>query len=73
VNLAGEQLKDALASIAAWRIEPEASLNCPVCHSSGLSICDRSARPYAEWYVLTCKSCGLDATVQIPMRGPPEI
>jgi hypothetical protein len=73
VNLVGEQLKHALACIAAWRVEPDAPCHCPICGRLGLSICDRSARPYAEWYVLTCESCGLDATVHIPMSGVPEM
>ena len=47
VNLLGKQLKDALACIAAWRAEPDAPYACPVCGAAGLSICDRSARPYA--------------------------
>jgi len=33
-------------------------------------IIDRSARPYAEWYALSCRSCGLDETLHIPL-GPP--
>jgi hypothetical protein len=72
VSLSGEQLKTALAAITAWRLEPGALCRCPVCGASGLTIVDRSARPYAEWYVLTCESCGLDATVHIPMAGVPE-
>jgi hypothetical protein len=62
-------MKDALASIAAWRTEPDAPCKCPVCGADGLSISDRSARPHAEWYVLTCKNCNLDATVHIPLAG----
>ncbi|MBN9290030.1 MAG: hypothetical protein J0H36_02680 [Hyphomicrobium denitrificans] len=72
MSLSGDQLKTALATIAAWRSEPDAPCRCPVCGVSGLAIADRSARPYAEWYVLTCKSCGLDETVHIPMAGVPN-
>ena len=36
----------------------------------GLAIIDQSARPYAEWYALTCAACGLNATINIPL-GPP--
>ncbi|HVZ03520.1 hypothetical protein [Hyphomicrobium sp.] len=72
MDLPAERLKDALACIAAWRTQPDEPHACPVCRSSGIAIIDRSARPYREWYVLKCESCGLDATVNIPMSGPPE-
>jgi hypothetical protein len=72
VELPVERLKDALASIAAWQADPEAHRTCPVCRSPGLTIVDHSARPYTEWYALKCETCGLDATVHIPMSGPPE-
>jgi hypothetical protein len=72
VDLPSERLKDALACIAAWRIDPEVPRNCPVCGAAGAKIVDRSARPYSEWYVVACEACGLDATVHIPMSGPPE-
>jgi hypothetical protein len=60
----------ALASITAWRIDPEKPVACPVCSALGLHVIDQSARPYAEWYALSCTSCGLEATVHIPL-GPP--
>ena len=38
--------------LAGWmRPQPVA---CPVCEASGLKIVDRSTRPYAEWYALSC-------------------
>ena len=73
VDLPAERLEIALTSIAAWRNEPEEPCLCPVCGKPGLTIIDRSARPYAEWYVLRCEACSLDGTVHIPMSGPPEI
>ncbi|MGZ5823328.1 MAG: hypothetical protein ACXWJ2_05235, partial [Hyphomicrobium sp.] len=42
---------------------------CPVCEA-GLAILDQSARPYAEWYALSCAACGLKATINVPL-GPP--
>jgi transcription elongation factor Elf1 len=60
----------ALEVIAGWRAAPDRPVNCPVCGAEGLQIVDRSARPYAEWYALTCPSCGLDATVHIPLSPP---
>ncbi len=43
---------------------------CPVCGGAGLTIVDRSARPYAEWYYLTCARCGLEETLHVPMTPP---
>jgi hypothetical protein len=69
-TLPPEKMGAALASISAWRLDPEQSVACPVCSALGLAIIDQSARPYAEWYALSCAACGLDATVHIPL-GPP--
>lgn len=63
-------MKVAMATIAQWRLAPDAVVQCPACGSDGLGIIDRSTRPYAEWYVLSCRTCGLDQTLHIPM-GPP--
>jgi predicted RNA-binding Zn-ribbon protein involved in translation (DUF1610 family) len=71
VELPTDRLKDALGCVAAWRSDPLESYPCPVCGAAGIEIIDRSARPYSEWYVLTCKACGLDATLHVPMPGPP--
>ena len=64
-----EKLSTALARIAAWRIAPDAPVACPVCEAVGLEILDQSARPYAEWYALSCAACGLKATINVPL-GP---
>jgi hypothetical protein len=72
MDLPADRMESALASIAAWRSNPDARCFCPVCSTPGLIIIDRSARPYAEWYVLQCEACSLDGTVHIPMAGPPE-
>jgi hypothetical protein len=64
-----DKLPLALTRIAAWRAAPEASVACPVCEAKGLEILDQSARPYAEWYVLSCAACGLKATINVPL-GP---
>jgi hypothetical protein len=68
-SLPPDKLPIALARIAAWRVAPEASVACPVCEAAGLEILDQSARPYAEWYVLSCAACGLKATINVPL-GP---
>ena len=68
--LGPEHVQRALLSIAAWRADPEGPAPCPVCGKAGLTIIDRSARPYAEWYYLTCADCGLEETLHIPMSPP---
>ena len=68
--LGPEHVQRALLSIAAWRADPDAPAPCPVCGAISLSIIDRSARPYAEWYYLTCAECGLEETLHIPMSPP---
>lgn len=60
----------ALAAISAWRQTGELPQACPVCSAARLSIDDRSARPYAEWYVLECAACGYEETIQIPLAAP---
>ena len=61
---------EALRRIAGWRLEPARPVACPVCEAPGLAIEDRSARPHAEWYVLTCAACGLAETLHVPMGAP---
>jgi predicted RNA-binding Zn-ribbon protein involved in translation (DUF1610 family) len=68
--LGADQLRETVRCIAAWRASPDTPVACPACGESGLAIIDRSARPYAEWYALSCSRCGLDETLNIPL-GPP--
>jgi hypothetical protein len=65
-----EKMGAALASITTWRLDPDAPVACPVCGAAGLAIIDQSARPFAEWYALSCKACDLEATVHIPLAPP---
>jgi len=65
--LDAEQLREAARRIAVWRADPKVSAACPVCGKPGLAIVDRSARPHAEWYALTCSACGLSETLNIPL------
>jgi hypothetical protein len=67
VSLLADKVRLALDRINAWRADPQASVACPVCEAAGLQILDQSARPYAEWYALTCPACGLTATINVPM------
>jgi hypothetical protein len=66
--LTPEQQREAMRRVAAWRAEPARPVACPACGAEGLRIIDRSARPHAEWYVLTCPACRLEETLHIP-RG----
>jgi hypothetical protein len=66
-SLPGDKVRDALARISDWRLAPLEPVGCPVCEVPGLAIEDRSTRPYAEWYALSCSSCGLSHTIHIPM------
>jgi hypothetical protein len=68
-ELPTDKMPLALRRIAHWRAAPADLVRCPVCETPGLQIVDQSARPYAEWYALTCPACGLNATINIPL-GP---
>lgn len=70
MGLSAAELAAALAVIAQWRTDPEAALDCLRCGAAGLGVADRSARPHAEWYQLSCAACGLEETIHIPL-GPP--
>lgn len=70
-NLPPNRMREAMAAITAARQHPETPAPCPVCSTPGLRIVDQSARPHAEWYALTCASCGLADTIHIPLGPPP--
>jgi hypothetical protein len=70
LSLPPDKVPVAVQRIAAWRAAPDQPVACPACDASGLEIIDRSARPYAEWYALTCAACGLNASLQLPMAPP---
>lgn len=67
--LPSDKLRLALQRIAGWRAVPGDPVTCPSCEAPGLAILDQSARPYAEWYALSCAACGLKATINVPL-GP---
>lgn len=68
--LDSDQLLEAVRSVGVWRANAQAPVACPGCGEAGLVIIDRSARSYAEWYALSCRSCGLDETLHIPLSPP---
>jgi hypothetical protein len=57
--------------MGAWRANPTIAVSCPRCSHEGLGIEDRSARPYAEWYAISCHSCGLEHTLHVALGMPP--
>jgi hypothetical protein len=65
--LTAEQQRESMRRVAAWRADPAKPVACPVCGAQGLTIIDRSARPHAEWYALSCRSCGFSETLHIPL------
>jgi len=57
----------ALRRIRLWQdSRGKTQPNCPVCDAPNMTVIDRSTRPYSEWYVLECRSCGLEDTLQVP-------
>jgi hypothetical protein len=36
-----------------------------------MAVADHSARPYSEWYELTCAACKLHVTMHLPLAPPP--
>jgi hypothetical protein len=57
--------------MGAWRANPTIGVACPRCNYEHLGIADNSARPYAEWYALSCNGCGLEHTLHIALGTPP--
>ena len=52
--------------ISAWKSNPDVEHACPRCGETGLGVVDNSARPYAEWFQLTCGHCDLDVAMHLP-------
>ena len=65
--LTADQHRRAIRSIAAWRADSWCAGRLSGVRASRLAIIDRSARPHAEWYALTCPACGLSETLHIPL------
>jgi hypothetical protein len=65
--LTAEQQREVVRGVAAWRADPQRPVACPACGRPGVEVVDRSARPHAEWYALTCPACGLSETLHIPL------
>ncbi len=60
----------ALTLVRAWLQNSRPAVPCPACAAENLTIVDRSARPYREWYALSCSSCGLAQTVSVSLAAP---
>jgi predicted RNA-binding Zn-ribbon protein involved in translation (DUF1610 family) len=65
--LTADQQREAMRRVTGWRAAPRRPVACPACGAEGLQIVDRSARPHAEWYALSCPACGLSETLHIPL------
>jgi hypothetical protein len=65
--LTADQQREATHRIAQWRANPGMPVACPICEQAGLAIIDRSARPHAEWYALSCSACGLSETLHVSL------
>lgn len=70
--LSADRQREALRRIAAWRLDPVPPVACPACEAPGLAIEDRSARPYAEWYAVSCAACGLAETLHVALGAPSQ-
>ena len=57
--------------VTAWKNDQQAAHPCPRCDAPGVAIVDFSARPYAEWYELTCSKCDLEVTMHLPLAPTP--
>ena len=70
VGLTANSIAEMIPLIAAWRRDQTKPVACPVCSVGRLDIADRSARPYREWYALSCPACGFEQTISIPLAAP---
>lgn len=61
------EIREALAKVQIWRRAPALPIFCPICDAPEFKIVDRSARPYAEWYAVSCGHCGIDDAISIPL------
>ncbi len=61
-----EEWRRAHKVITAWKNDPAAELACPKCFHPGIKLVDQSARPYAEWFELSCDQCGLAVALHLP-------
>ncbi len=70
--LTADETREAYRRINVWRAAPSEPVACPACNAPGLVVVDRSSRPYAEWYALSCAVCGLSVTLNVPMSAPQQ-
>jgi C4-type Zn-finger protein len=60
---------ELIALVRTWRGNETRPVTCPCCQAPGLEIHDRSARPYREWYAISCNSCGFEKTVSVALAA----
>jgi transcription elongation factor Elf1 len=66
-DLTPEEHQRVMELLGHWRADPEKSYVCPRCDLEGLVVVDRSARPHAEWYTVSCGACTLETTINVPL------
>ncbi len=64
-----DEMRAVLGALRQRSAEAGSPPSCPLCGTAGLTIVDRSARPHAEWYAVSCAACGLDDVISIPMSA----
>ena len=64
-------MRVAMRRIRIWESDKSKPVSCPMCEAPGLGIIDQSARPYSEWYHVTCSHCGLDDKIHIASATRP--
>ena len=63
-------VSDLIPLIRAWRLDEATPVACPACKTGHLDIADRSARPYREWYAVSCQACGFEKTASVSLAAP---
>ena len=69
--LSESEWQKAHRAILAWKNSGQGAQACPRCDAPGLALVDRSARPYSEWFELSCAACDLEVTMHIPLAPTP--
>ncbi len=69
--LSAEEQSALWQQICAWRVDRSKAVSCPRCHTDRVSVEDRSARPYTEWYAVQCPQCGLEHNINIALGASP--
>ena len=69
--LSESEWEKAHHAVLAWKNNGQGTQACPRCGAPGLAVVDRSARPYSEWFELSCMACNLQVTMHTPLAPTP--